>query len=121
MLESLANQTAQSIDRVHLAEQARMIKLLQADEKLQNALLNSIPHNLCTPLVSITGALTTLEAPGETLPAAVRQRLIESAREGANHRLPGEDTESHHRCLGTRTGKFRRSAVSPPTPQSPAA
>ena len=91
MLESFANQTAQAIERVHLAEQARQIKLLQAAEKLQNALLNSISHDLRTPLVSITGALTTLEAQGESLAVAARQSLVETARQEADrlNRLVG--------------------------------
>ncbi len=91
MLESFANQTAQAIERVHLAEQARQIKLLQAAEKLQNALLNSISHDLRTPLVSITGALTTLEAQGNALETEAAQSLIETAREEADrlNRLVG--------------------------------
>jgi len=91
MLESFANQTAQAIERVHLAEQARQIKLLQAAEKLQNALLNSISHDLRTPLVTITGALTTLETQGETLAKTARQSLVETAREEADrlNRLVG--------------------------------
>jgi two-component system sensor histidine kinase KdpD len=58
-----------------LADQARQIKLLQAAEKLQNALLNSISHDLRTPLVSITGALTALES-DETLDPSARQSLV---------------------------------------------
>jgi two-component system sensor histidine kinase KdpD len=91
MLESFANQTAQAIERVHLAEQARQIKLLQAAEKLQNALLSSISHDLRTPLVSITGALTTLETQGGSLTGTARQSLVETAREEADrlNRLVG--------------------------------
>ncbi len=91
ILESFSNQTAQAIERVRLAEQARQIKLLQAAEKLQNALLNSISHDLRTPLVSITGALTTLETQGEVLASSARQSLVETAREEADrlNRLVG--------------------------------
>jgi two-component system sensor histidine kinase KdpD len=91
LLEAFASQAAQALERVQLAEQAQQIKLLQAAEKLQNALLNSISHDLRTPLVSITGALTTLEAQGETLAAVSRQSLVETAREEADrlNRLVG--------------------------------
>ncbi len=64
-MEAFANQAAQAIERVQLAEEARQMKLLQAAEKLQNALLNSISHDLRTPLVSITGALTSLDEQSE--------------------------------------------------------
>lgn len=91
MLEALANQTAQAVERVHLAEQNRQIKLLQAAEKLQNALLNSISHDLRTPLVSITGALTSLESQEDNLTEAARRSLVETAREEAErlNRLVG--------------------------------
>lgn len=91
MLESFANQAAQAVERVNLAEQTRQIKLLQAAEKLQNALLNSISHDLRTPLVSITGALTSLEAQDETISAESRRNLLETAREEAErlNRLVG--------------------------------
>ena len=61
LLESFANQAAIAIERAQLAEQARQTQLLQATEKLQTALLNSISHDLRTPLVSITGALSSLQ------------------------------------------------------------
>jgi two-component system sensor histidine kinase KdpD len=67
LMEAFANQAAQAIERVMLAEEARQIKLLQAAEKLQNALLNSISHDLRTPLVSITGALTSLDEQSDSL------------------------------------------------------
>jgi two-component system, OmpR family, sensor histidine kinase KdpD len=91
MIEAFANQAAQAIERVHLAEQTRQIELLQTAEKLQNALLNSISHDLRTPLVSITGALTTLEQQSEALDVSSRQSLVVTAREEADrlNRLVG--------------------------------
>jgi two-component system sensor histidine kinase KdpD len=91
MLESFANQAAQAVERVNLSEQTRQIKLLQAAEKLQNALLNSISHDLRTPLVSITGALTSLETQDKTISAESRRSLLETAREEAErlNRLVG--------------------------------
>jgi len=90
LLDAFASQSAQAIERVQLAEQARQIKLLQAAEKLQNALLNSISHDLRTPLVSITGALSTLENDA-SLETTARQSLVETAREEADrlNRLVG--------------------------------
>jgi two-component system sensor histidine kinase KdpD len=90
LLEAFTSQSAQAIERVQLAEQARQIKLLQAAEKLQNALLNSISHDLRTPLVSITGALSALES-DDTLDISARQSLVVTAREEADrlNRLVG--------------------------------
>ncbi len=91
LMEAFANQAAQAIERVRLAEDARQIKLLQAAEKLQNALLNSISHDLRTPLVSITGALTSLDEQSDALDDENRRSLIVTAREEADrlNRLVG--------------------------------
>ncbi|MGZ9163801.1 MAG: DUF4118 domain-containing protein [Anaerolineales bacterium] len=91
LMEAFANQAAQAIERVKLAEEARQIKLLQAAEKLQNALLNSISHDLRTPLVSITGALTSLDEQSDSLNEENSRSLIVTAREEAErlNRLVG--------------------------------
>lgn len=91
LLEAFASQSAQAIERVQLAAQARQVKLLQAAEKLQNALLNSISHDLRTPLVSVTGALSALDEQGDQLEAAARRSLVETARQEADrlNRLVG--------------------------------
>lgn len=91
LMEAFANQAAQAIERVQLAEEARQIKLLQSTEKLQTALLNSISHDLRTPLVSITGALTSLDEQSGALNEEHRQSLILTARDEAErlNRLVG--------------------------------
>jgi two-component system, OmpR family, sensor histidine kinase KdpD len=90
-LEAFVNQVALAIEGARLAEQARQSELLEATEKLQTALLNSISHDLRTPLVSITGALSSLEEVGPALDEEVRRSLIETAREEAErlNRLVG--------------------------------
>jgi two-component system sensor histidine kinase KdpD len=60
-------------------------------EWLQTALLNSISHDLRTPLVSITGALSSLDEDNELLNESARRALIENARDEADrlNRLVG--------------------------------
>jgi two-component system sensor histidine kinase KdpD len=89
LMETFASQAALAIERVQLTEQARQAQLLQATEKLQTALLNSISHDLRTPLVSITGALTSLDE--QSLDEKYRKSLIVTAREEADrlNRLVG--------------------------------
>jgi two-component system sensor histidine kinase KdpD len=91
LLEAFASQAALAIERVQLADQARQAQLLRVTEVLQTALLNSISHDLRTPLVSITGALSSLEESGESMDAENRQNLLETAREEADrlNRLVG--------------------------------
>ncbi len=90
LLEAFASQAALAIERAQLAEQAQRAEMLQATEKLQTALLNSISHDLRTPLVSITGALSSLQQDVE-LDTDARRSLVENAREEAErlNRLVG--------------------------------
>jgi two-component system sensor histidine kinase KdpD len=91
LMEAFANQGAQAIERAQLEEQTRQMDLLQSAEKLQNALLNSISHDLRTPLVAITGALTALDENYVGLDESARNMLIENARGEADrlNRLVG--------------------------------
>lgn len=83
MLDSFASLAALAIERTQLAEAAQDAQLLEATEKLQTALLNSISHDLRTPLVSITGALTSLQEDGANLDEASRDALVDNARQEA--------------------------------------
>jgi two-component system sensor histidine kinase KdpD len=76
---AFAHQAALAVERASLAEQARQAELLQVTEKLQTALLNSISHDLRTPLVSITGALSSLREESLKLNRDDRNSLLETA------------------------------------------
>ena len=90
-LLAFADQAALSIERAILAEQAKQAEVLSAADKLQTALLNSISHDLRTPLVSITGALSTLEQDDRSLGETAQRSLVHTAREEADrlNRLVG--------------------------------
>jgi two-component system sensor histidine kinase KdpD len=91
LLETYSSQAALAIERAQFAEQAQQAQLLQATERLQTALLNSISHDLRTPLVSITGALSSLAEGGPGLDPEIYRSLLETAREEADrmNRLVG--------------------------------
>ena len=61
LLEAFASQSAAGHGTGRLAEQAHEAEVLQAADKLRTAMLNMISHDLRTPLVSITGALSSLQ------------------------------------------------------------
>ncbi|MEW5961801.1 MAG: ATP-binding protein, partial [Chloroflexota bacterium] len=75
---------ALAIERVQLAEDAGLAQLLRETEKLQTALLNSISHDLRTPLASITGALSSLRDDAAFLDEAARRELVSTAWEQAD-------------------------------------
>jgi len=64
-----------------LASKTREQVIQRQTEKLQSALLNSISHDLRTPLVSITGSLTALLDSDSGLDDATRKELLETAFE----------------------------------------
>jgi two-component system sensor histidine kinase KdpD len=88
LLEAFANQTALALERTLLAEQSAHDRRRADEERLRNALLSSVSHDLRTPLGVITGAVSTaLETPDLAEPA--RRELLQSAQEEAQrlHRL----------------------------------
>lgn len=60
LLDAYARLAALAIERAQLSEQANQARILNETEKLQSALLNSISHDLRTPLATITGAFSSL-------------------------------------------------------------
>ncbi len=83
LLNAFATQTTLAIERGQLAKQAEQAQILQARDGLERALLNSISHDLRTPLVSITAALDNLWERGAELTAKAREDLLIAAREEA--------------------------------------
>jgi two-component system sensor histidine kinase KdpD len=81
LLDVFASVAALAVERSLLAEAARSAQLAQATEKLQSAIIDSISHDLRTPLVTITGSLTALEDDAGRTGAAA-PRLSDAARLG---------------------------------------
>jgi two-component system sensor histidine kinase KdpD len=79
LLGAFATQATLAIERVQLVKQAEQAQLLQAREGLERALLNSISHDLRTPLVSITGSLGTLRDNAYKLTDTARRELLDTA------------------------------------------
>jgi two-component system sensor histidine kinase KdpD len=83
ILEAFSGQAALAIERVYLARQADQAQILQATERLERSLLNSISHDLRTPLSSIMGALSSLRDEKNSLDTESRRELIDLAWEEA--------------------------------------
>jgi two-component system sensor histidine kinase KdpD len=79
IVDAFAAQISLAMERVHLAEQAEQAQLLRTRESLERALLNSVSHDMRTPLVSIIGALSSLLDTNIALAEANRQALLRGA------------------------------------------
>src|SRR5574341_574900 len=86
LLESLVNQVALAIERTRLSEEAQQAHVRVETERMRNAILSSVSHDLRTPLATITGAASSLLESRETMEAVSRQELARSIYEEA-HRL----------------------------------
>jgi two-component system sensor histidine kinase KdpD len=85
LLNALASQSAVAVQRAKLGDATRQMELAKQTEKLQATLLNSISHDLRTPLVSITGALSTLKQDYGAIEEKARKELVENAYEESMH------------------------------------
>lgn len=83
LFESFATRAALALGRVTLEQRARAAQVLEETDKLQRALLNSISHNLRTPLATVTGTLKSLLEDGAVLDEPTRRELLANAEEQA--------------------------------------
>ncbi|OYX32136.1 MAG: sensor histidine kinase [Caulobacterales bacterium 32-69-10] len=80
---ALLDQGAVALERAEFAADAADAEALRRSDRLRTALLNSVSHDLRTPLSTVLGSATTLIDYGATLGAKVRRDLLESIREEA--------------------------------------
>jgi two-component system sensor histidine kinase KdpD len=74
LLRAVEDQVAVAVERTRLAADIENLRVEAESERLRTALLNSLSHDLRTPLVSVIGSLTGLSEPG--VDAASREALI---------------------------------------------
>jgi two-component system sensor histidine kinase KdpD len=84
LLETLARQLASALERVRFASEAETARVSAESERLRNALLSSVSHDLRTPLGVIQGAASTLLDAQASLDDATREDLVETIREEAD-------------------------------------
>ncbi|RSB43769.1 MULTISPECIES: sensor histidine kinase KdpD [Brevundimonas] len=80
---ALLDQGAVAVERADLAGQAVETETLRRTDRFRGALMNSVSHDLRTPLSTVLGASTTLIDLGDKLTPAVRADLLLSIREEA--------------------------------------
>ncbi|HMN70309.1 MAG TPA: sensor histidine kinase KdpD [Rhodoblastus sp.] len=78
---AILDQTAIALDRAVLSRDAVHAASLLENEKVRDALLTSLSHDLRTPLASIAGAASTLRDLGDRMSAADRADLLASIEE----------------------------------------
>ena len=80
-LTAILDLTAIALDRALLAREAVNAATMQENEKVRDVLLDSLSHDLRTPLSSIAGAATSLRVLGDKMSPAERLELLSSIEE----------------------------------------
>ena len=83
LMLGLLDQGAIALERADLAAEAVEAETLRRADRFRTALLNSISHDLRTPLSTVLGASSTLTDYGDKMEPAVRADLMVSIREEA--------------------------------------
>jgi two-component system sensor histidine kinase KdpD len=78
LLEAFTSQIAFTIERGRLAENAQHAQLEAQRERLRNALLSSVSHDLRTPLAVVKGTVTALLEQENELPPERRREYLET-------------------------------------------
>lgn len=79
--ESFLGQAAIALERAKLGAELEGAKAAAETERIRNALLTSVSHDLRTPLTSVIGALSTLEAMGPVLNQSQCELIAHARRE----------------------------------------
>jgi len=80
-IAAILDQTAIALDRARLSQEAIRAASLAENEKVRDALLTSLSHDLRTPLASISGAASSLRDLGDRMSATDRADLLASIEE----------------------------------------
>jgi two-component system, OmpR family, sensor histidine kinase KdpD len=97
-LTTLADQGAAAVERVRLTAEAARAEVLSETQKLRIALLNSLSHDLRTPLTGIRGSAGLLRSSWDSLVPETRVDLLASIE---------QDTERMTRFLANITAMTR--------------
>ena len=84
MLQAFADLIAVAIERLRLVGQAQRAEFLARMDKLHLALLDSVSHDLRTPLASILGSVTSVLEGEQLYDADERRNLLETIRDEAS-------------------------------------
>ncbi|VTU13541.1 Sensor protein KdpD [Variovorax sp. SRS16] len=82
-LDTLARQIAIALERVHYVEVAQQALVEMESERLRNALLGAISHDVRTPLTALIALAESLQAPSDAAadPRAVARAIVAQAHQ----------------------------------------
>ena len=89
LLDGFVGQSALAIERVMVEQKMRRLRFLDESDRVQNALLAAVAHEVRAPLSAITAAVSSMLNPGFPLEQEHERQLLRTAEREAKrlHRL----------------------------------
>ncbi len=89
LFSAFISQSALAIERGLLEQKVRRLRFFEESEKVQNAVLSAVSHDIRAPLAAITASLSGLLTSGGTLDQTAERQLLETTDREARrlHRL----------------------------------
>ena len=81
LLEAFCNQGALAIERIHLTEGENKAHVLEESDRIKTSLLNSVSHELRSPLAAIKAAVSSLRIGAVDWDSAARAELLTMVEE----------------------------------------
>ncbi len=85
LLETYIHQGALSLERIRLARGENKARVLEESDRLKSSLLNSVSHELRSPLAAIKASVSSLRSGAVTWDTQARQELLATIEEEADH------------------------------------
>lgn len=81
LLAAYANQGALAVERVHLIKRENVAKVLEESDRIKTSLLNSVSHELRSPLAAIKASASSLRSGAVDWDTAARTELLATVEE----------------------------------------
>ncbi len=85
LIEAVIGQTGAALTRIKVSQDSERMRVEMKEEQLRSALLSSVSHDLRTPLAAIEGAGSTLLLQYEQVTPALREELLRTVVDEAEH------------------------------------
>jgi two-component system sensor histidine kinase KdpD len=85
LIEAFSSQGALALERVRLTQGENKARVLEESDRMKTSLLNSVSHELRSPLAAIKASVSSLRSGTVDWEAEARQDLLETIEEEADH------------------------------------
>lgn len=85
LMEAFLSQGALALERIRLAQSESKARILEESDRLKSSLLNSVSHELRSPLAAIKASVSSLRSGAVDWNLAARQELLATVEEETDH------------------------------------